>query len=531
MLWQLVKINLFGYFNRLTKTSKRKQGVLAKSSVILILIVSYFALGYFIYMMFESMSDLVRYNLEWLYFTIMLVLMFTIAVIGTIFMTYNELYQSKDNSKLLVLPIKNSTVILSRVFSIILVTYIYSMIVTVPALIAYISAWGIGIAKLLIALFVILTSPLLSLTVTAILSYLIALIMSKIGRFKNLIMMILFIAGFGAYMYFVIMLQNEMNDMLLGGINFAKENAKLLFPFYAGAMAIAKLDLIYLLGYVAITFVPFAIIMAIISANFVKMATTKAKVRRIKFKMGKLKTHGVMTALIQKELRHYFSNAMVVLNSCMGSIFGIIAIGAMIYFNGEIREFISIIPKEYKEYLTPGIAIAVIYIVSFNYLSASAISLEGISLWIVKSLPVKVQTLYNAKLLAHLIVSLPIAVILALGAGVFASIGVFDVVMIIVASLFFILMIDCLGLLMNIIRPRFDWINETYCVKQSLPVFVTLFASMGIAVGLVLFYLFVLVDTLSVMTYFYLCVLAFALISTLLYWLIMSYGIKKFANM
>lgn len=531
MLWQLIKINLSGYFNRLTKTSRRKQGILTKSSIVLILIVSYFALGYFVYMMFESMNDLVKYDMEWLYFTIMLVLMFTIAVIGTIFMTYNELYQSKDNSKLLVLPLKNSTVILSRIFSIILVTYAYSMVVTVPALIAYISAWGIGIVKLLITLFVILTSPLLSLTVTAILSYLIALIMSKIGRFKNLIMMILFVIGFGAYMYFVIMLQNEMNDMMLGGINFAKENTTLIFPFYAAGRAIAELDVVYLLIYAALAFIPFSIIMTIISANFVKMATTKAKIKRTKFKMGKLKAHGIMSALIQKELQHYFSNAMVVLNSCMGSIFGIIAFGAMIYFNGEIRKFADIIPDEFREYLTPMIAIAIIYIISFNYISASAISLEGISLWIIKSLPIKVQTIYNAKLLTHLIVSLPLAAVLALGVGIIVSLNVVDIMLIILASTFFITMVDCLGFLMNILRPRFDWINETYCVKQSLPVFVTLFASMGLAVGLVLLYTFVLIDILSVMTYFYLCILAFILISALLYWLIMTYGVRKFANM
>ena len=102
-----------------------------------------------------------------------------------------------------------------------------------------------------------------------------------------------------------------------------------------------------------------------------------------------MKQNTMFKALVIREIKHFTSNAMVMLNGAMGIILCIIAAGAVLIYQDEIQMIASI--PQIQEYMTPVLCLMVIAVSSLNMISASSISLEGDRFWIIKSLPITTQ--------------------------------------------------------------------------------------------------------------------------------------------
>ena len=99
-----------------------------------------------------------------------------------------------------------------------------------------------------------------------------------------------------------------------------------------------------------------------------------------------------------------------------------------------------------------------------------------------------------------------------------------------IVPILFTLLIDFLGLLLNLWKPKFDWVNETVCVKQSLPVVLTMFISMGLAVVIAMVYGLWLVDILSITAYMYSVIMIVIILDVVLYQTIQTWGIPQFEH-
>ena len=140
----------------------------------------------------------------------------------------------------------------------------------------------------------------------------------------------------------------------------------------------------------------------------------------------------------------------------------------------------------------PTIAIAgVMLISSMNTITAPSISLEGKNLWIVKTLPIDARLMLKAKVFLHVIVTLVPAAFLSVCLSV--SLRVSPVVAIIsfAIAVVFVFLTAEFGLLLNLNHPNLKWSNETAVIKQSLPVFIAMFAGtiFSAAIGAASFFL------------------------------------------
>ena len=104
ILSQLVKIQLKGLFLNSSHNSKIKAIIM---SFLYVYAFSYFV---FIFGLFFNMiiSPFHMLNIDWLYFALMGLLIFLITFVGSVFMTYQVLYDSKDNNLLLSMPIPSA---------------------------------------------------------------------------------------------------------------------------------------------------------------------------------------------------------------------------------------------------------------------------------------------------------------------------------------------------------------------------------------------------------------------------------------
>ena len=117
----------------------------------------------------------------------------------------------------------------------------------------------------------------------------------------------------------------------------------------------------------------------------------------------------------------------------------------------------------------------------FFSITASSISLEGKNIWILRSSPIKAEDVIFAKLKASLIITLPILNVSIAIMSIAMFRDVISIILIFALSNAFAVFSSCFGLMMNLIKCRLDWDNETAVVKQSMSVTITMFSQIGIA--------------------------------------------------
>ena len=114
-------------------------------------------------------------------------------------------------------------------------------------------------------------------------------------------------------------------------------------------------------------------------------------------------------------------------------------------------------------------------------MSACTISLEGRQLWIPKTLPVSVGQIYRSKVALTLVTCLPFAVIDGVLFGILLRLDILSMLLTILIPSAYTLLVALGGLLLNLLFPNFEWINEITVIKQSMPVLFTLLGGMASA--------------------------------------------------
>lgn len=221
---------------------------------------------------------------------------------------------------------------------------------------------------------------------------------------------------------------------------------------------------------------------------------------------------------------------MVMLNGSVGILFCIIGAIFMIIYKEDIQEFLILLPL-FSEDLTPLLCLAGIGVSSMNIISASSISLEGNRLWILKSLPVYTKDIIHSKIMLHLLFCVPGGVVFSLASAYAFETDLFATLLIVLAPILFTLFIDLLGLILNLWKPKFDWVNETVCVKQSMPVILTMFISMGFAFVIALVYAFAFSDMISMNLYMYMVFGVFIVMNIILFCALDTWGVKRFEEL
>ena len=526
MMKTLIKIKLLGLVRSSLQNKKTKQ---SKSRTILMAILFIYVGVVIIGMFYGLFSSIIEpfhmMNLDWLYFAIMAVLIFILSFVGSVFVCEHELYEAKDNELLLSMPLTNRTILLSRLCIILLLDYLFELMIIIPALFVYFQFYTFTIGQMLMFVIVALSFPFLVLTVTMLLSWVVAIVMRKV-RYKNIITLVLWIIFFGLYMYGIQYIQNYIIFLVQNGQSIAQAIEKSLFPIYHLAQAIVHVNLLSLIIYLLCTLIPFVIALYVLSVNFIKLSLSKGKQKKRIYKEKPMKIKSVLFAIYVRELRHFFSNAMVILNGITGELMLMISCIGLVIYKNDIQMFISQLSMN-DEFVLAIVILMSISLNAMNIISASLISLEGNSLWILKSLPLTIRDIVHSKLLLHLTICLPGQYVFSIVATVIFHFSIKEILLVIIIPSLMIVFTAIFGLLMNFIRPRFDWINETVCVKQSMSVFMTMLVSMSLPIIIGFGYLKLFSDFIGIQAYIYIVLILFVLLDFTIYLILMKFSMRK----
>lgn len=472
MLWQLIKLQHRLMYHR----SKMQAGMIGRkragagkkavNAVFMVLMLIY-GFGVLLFM-FGGIFLLLLQGMSWpkdgpSYYGVVSFIAALWGIIGITSSVYMHMFQPKDNSILLPLPIPSKYVLLSRL----LADYLNNLLITGAF---FLLGFGIeqyvhGFNPLQLAYIipVWLMIPVLCEFIAILLAWLFAEILSRAGRAKKLVIYLFAFGALGLYIY-AIAAGEGMTELLIG----ATESLHTvlftwLLPFGILGMA-AMGNILALLGYIAVAAV---LVWAVVSLMGMRMSAytqnidvTSEKRNKVDLGVQRFERRSHIVMLFQKEWRMLLQNPMLFMNCTMGLI--IIPVVAFVQVL-RIGSLSVDIPEEALAviavgmYCCPGL---------MQMYAGAALNLESHYIYILKVLPIDPVDIVKAKFLVAISMLVPVWLFMTV-VGILLNISALYLVYGAVVGLAFLVFTVLLGLFANLLKPRFDFLSPIHALKRS----------------------------------------------------------------
>lgn len=415
-----------------------------------------------------------------LYFGLFMAVTFSLVFILSIFETKSGLFECRDNELLISMPIKPRDIVISRISTILIYNLVEIAIIMLPCIVVYGVFTGDAVGIIGALLSSLLLAPLATALASAV-GYLVAMIAKRLKR-KNIVTVIFSLAFLFAYFALYGRLVGNIDAFFEGG----EESANMLINNFGALGVLGGAALLMPLNFVIFAIVSIAVsavAYVLISKSFYAIATDNRGAKRIKYKSRRLERGSALGALIKNEFARLFSSATYLLNSSLGVVFQLVFAVVVLVQSPNISTMLAQIETELGiegiiNYAAPILAAAVAVISSTTTMSASALSLEGKSFYIIKSMPLRASDVLVAKTAPQLIITVPVSIISVVLVSVALSLGIAEILLSVLLVLLASAIYAVFGTVINTAFPKFEFENEAQVVKQSLAMTVVLFSQM-----------------------------------------------------
>ena len=460
LLTWLKLVNLFGFNEARHSREKKKKAklvaMLALYAVLTLIMMAYVGLMCFGVVKLWAGSAV---PLCLAVLSCLVVLVFTVLRAGPV------LFETGDYEMLISLPLRPTAVVVSRFASL----YFSNAAMTFAVLLPGMLVCGVMLKPsfsfypmmLLGGLFL----PLVPMTIAMLIGMLVYMVSSRMRR-KSFAVLLLSLLAMLVVLVLPMAVARMQPERLILSIRALLDSLRVFYPpagWFGDAVTLGDWGgyLLFALG--SIMF--FGIAAGVVGWKFRGICDRLNSQRSQRdFRMTAQRGRGMLRALYGRELKRYFASPIYVLNTGVGYLL-VVLLGGAVLFSGagvildELPISIDLVPR------------MVVFILAFCYTlspsTASAVSMEGRSWWLVKSLPIDTADVMCAKLLVNLTLALPCwlvsTILLLLG---IRPVGL-AALWLILLPLAYILFSACLGLRMNLKLPMFSWENESQPVKQG----------------------------------------------------------------
>ena len=451
--------------------------------------------------------------------SMMLAVSCVIILMTTIFKVKGTIFGFRDYDMVMSLPVSTGAIVACRLIILYSFNFLFVFIVNVPMAIAYGILAEPRVTFYVMFLILLLFIPLLPIVIASVVGTVIAYLASKFRR-TNFLNIIFSMSILLVVMGLSFTVRGNGQELVNLGKTITEE-VNSLYPLASMYQkAVVSYDFIAFLQYIGISLFSFVVYTLVVKRIFKRMNTLMMTGGyRVNYRMGELKTASPLMALYKKELKRYFSSSLYVLNTGFGIVILTFAAVASIFVDLDIifgdPQVIGLFSN--------NIPLLITFCVVMTYTAASSLSLEGKSLWILKSLPVDPKTIYLAKIGVNLTIIAP-AFLDVILLGVVLKLSFLQIVITLLVTLACGFFTSFLGLLVNIWLPNFNWSSEVIIIKQSAASMVSVFTAIGFA-GLQFLFLLLFPTFVWGNLFFFLFA---AVLDIILYITIMTYGRKRF---
>ena len=311
---------------------------------------------------------------------------------------------------------------------------------------------------------------------------------------------------------------NSINDLI----------TSIYYPIGLYINLINKFNFIDLLKLTIINIIPF-ILFIIIGSKLYFKTIYKSNETSIKSK-GKIKItkRNKLFSLSNKEFKRYFSSPVYMFNTSFGLLLLIVA-SIIICIKGDKVFFNILSTYGIKTKLSIELIFYIILLFSLymTSITSSSVSLEGKTINITKSLPIKTTTIFNSKLLFTILLELPFITLSTILVSIKYKFNILIILLILISAILIILLNGIIGLIINLKYPKLNYSNDTEVVKQSISSMLSIFMGMSILiVSIVLFIKFIDKINLVILISIYICIIF--IVDLILYKILTKYGTNEY---
>ena len=451
------------------KTNKRRSTASTVMFIVLFALIMVGMLGgMFTALSIALCSTLTGAGLDWMYFALLSLIAIFLGAFGSVFNTYSGLYLARDNELLLSLPIPVKALIVSRLLGVYLMGLMYSGVVIVPGVIVYWIVAPFRLLAVLGGLLIVFLISVIVLILSCLLGWVVAQISKKLKN-RSFIVVIVSLAFFGVYYYISFRAQSAIADLLENAGAYGDKWKSAAYPLYVFGKVGAG-DGLSMLAATLVIGALAALTWCLLSRSFIGIATSSGASAHKAYKKSEVRVKGISAALLGRELSRFASSANYMLNCGLGTLFlPVLGIAALIK-GGYVANLLGEVFGAQSDVITV-LAIALICLAaSMNDMATPSVSLEGKSLWILRSLPIDTWGILRAKVLLQLLLTgiptLFCAVCLVIALQPTPIQGAFLLVipcLYVVASAMF-------SLIVGLKWVNLNWTSEIVLIKQSFNV-------------------------------------------------------------
>ena len=480
--------------------SAKRSSKLKSVGIAALMIYAFFAFMVMFGMYFGQIAEPFHaMGIDWLYFTLFGLTAFSLMFIGSVFAVKTQLYEAKDNEFLLSMPIPPKYILGSRMVMLMILNFAFELLVAIPAIIMWVRVSPFSVGSAVSSALIILCLPFLSMAISGLFGWVLALLTGRM-RNKTLLTVVFSVIFLGLYFFFFSQANTYIQKLILNGEAIAGSLGSVV-PLYWFGNAITGSNTLHLVLSLVIMLLPFVLMYYILSATFIRVATSNRGTVKVEYEQRAMHLSSQSSALLRREMKHLLSSSGYILNAGLGVLFIIAGAIALIIKKAYVLSLIHQMGYSMDIVITV-LVLGICLLASTILFTAPSISLEGNTLWIVKSLPIEARDVLKAKLKLHRYITIPAIVLMSIASAVILTPSLTMILFLIIAPLFYVLLSSNIGLICNLKHPNFKWINETQVVKQSLSVLLAMLINSTIAfIPAILYFLLGLNSTVFLCMY------------------------------
>lgn len=436
--------------------------------------------------------ELSKVNLTYVMLTMFIIMVTLLTFIEGIYKSQGILFDSKDNDLLFSLPIKKSQIILFRIIKLLLFQYLYNLMFFLPSLVVYVYYEKVSVSFYFVSILMTFLVPIIPTIFSSLIGYFVKMVSSK-TKSKKIVQTLITSSVFLGIFYFSMNLQNFVVDIAKNATSINDMITKIYYPAGLYINLINKFNILDLVKLLLINIIPFVLFIVICQKYYFKIISKFKEYTTVSKKINKekaIKQHKPIVSLIKRELNRYFSSTVLMFNSGIGLLI-ILIISILLCFKGEDVFNKILAMYEIKSNLSLPVLyyFLVLFVGMITSITSSMISLEGKTINITKSLPIKEEMILNSKILSCYIIELPFIILSSIIFIIKFKPSFIYILLLIILTFVTVLFSASMGLQINLKYPKMNYKNDTEVVKQSVSSMASIFVGIFIFFASVYFIL------------------------------------------
>ncbi|MDD4699539.1 MAG: hypothetical protein PHV07_04670 [Oscillospiraceae bacterium] len=407
-----------------------------------------------------------------------------ICLATTISKGSSVIFTSRDYNIIMSLPVKTSDIIIAKLIVLYGMNLVFTLFVMIPATIVFGVFTAAPVVYYLVALIMMLFIPIVPLIIGTILSILIGIIAGhfKFKNIVNILLMLIFTVGV-MFLSFSFSFNVDNPEQLFNIGNTIIATFYNIYPLtQMYTLAVSGVNILFIFTFIVISAVFGVLFSWIVSLKFKQIYTYLTSTKSTSnYKMQELKNSRPLKALYIREVKRYIASPIYIFNTAFGAVMLLIAGVISVVSQETLLQAFSQEPM-LANFVNVLIPMIISIFVGMTNTTDVSISMEGKSLGIIKSLPVRTADIFLAKILVNLTINIPTVLIAATLFSISFKPGLFIIVMSFLIPLIYSFFTAVFGIVVNLIFPVFDWTNEAAVVKQSVAAMVGILGGMALSI-------------------------------------------------